>query len=157
MKPIAHVLAAAALTLTVTACGGGGAKSAGPVPTIPPAGKRVGFIGLPPKGAKPSTRQHSELAAEWWASVPGDWGKSKFWLFADGRLISLREADIPEGANPRSTGFLEQRITPEGVEILRSAVVRSNPPRVTRDVTSELPKRAWADRTLRAYVPSRYA
>ena len=152
-----RVLSAALLALTVAACGGGGAKSAGPAPTIPDAAKRVGFIGLPPSGAQPSTPQRSELVAEWWASVPGDWGKSKFWLFADGRLISLREADIPEGANPRSTGFLEQRITPEGVEILRSAVVGSNPPRVTRDVTSELPKRAWADRTLRAYVPSRYA
>lgn len=157
MKPIAHVVAAALLALTLTACGGGGAKSAGPVPTIPPAAKRVGFIGLPPEGAEPSMPRRSELVAFWWGSVPGDWGKSRFWVFADGRLISLREADIPEGANPGSTGFLEQRLTPEGVEHLRSAVVGSDPPRVTWDVMSELPKRAWADRTIRAYVPSRYA
>jgi hypothetical protein len=157
MKPIAYVLSAALLALTVAACGGGGAQSAGPAPTIPDAAKRVGFIGLPPKGAQPSYPQRSELVAHWWASAPGDWGKSRFWVFADGRLISLREADIPEGANPRSTGFLEQRVTPEGVELLRSAVVGSDPPRVTWDVTAELPKRAWADRTIRAYVPWRYA
>src|SRR5215211_4532921 len=152
-----RVLPAAFLALTVAACGGGGAKSAGPVLTIPSAVNRVGFIGLPPRGAEPSTPRRGELLAFWWGSVPGDWGKSRFWVFADGRLISLREADIPEGANSSSTGFLEQRITPEGVELLRSAVVGSDPPRVTWDVMSELPRRAWADRTIRAYVPSRFA
>ena len=157
MRPVAYVLAAPLIASTVAACGGGGATSSGPAPTIPDAAKRVGFIGLPPKGAQPSTPPRGRLVAFWWASAPGDWGKGRFWLFADGRLISLREADIPEGANPRSTGFLEQRITPEGVGILRSAVVGSNPPRLTWAVTSELPKRAWADRTLRAYVPWTYA
>jgi hypothetical protein len=157
MKPIVQVLSAAALTLPVAACGGGGAKSAGPVPTILPAAEQVGFIGLPPKGAEPSSPKRGELVASWWGTVAGDWGKSRFWVYGDGRLISLREADIPEGANPGSTGFLEQRLTPEGVELLRSAVVGSDMPLIPRDVTSELPKRAWADRTLRAYVPSRFA
>jgi hypothetical protein len=155
MNPVAHVVAAASLVLTLGACGGGGAQSAGPVPTVPSASKRVGFVGLPPKGAPPSTPRRGELVAFWWGHAAGDWGKSRFWVFADGRLISLREADIPEGANPRFTGFLEQRMTPEGVELLRSEVAANSV--VTRDVTSQLPKRAWADRTIRAYVPSRYA
>lgn len=166
MKPIAYLVSAALLVLAPAACGGGGAKSAGPVPTIPSAAERVAFIGLPPKGAEPSNPKRGELVASWWGTAPGDWGKSRFWLFADGRLISLREADIPEGANPSSTGFLEQRVTPEGVELLRSEIVGSDPRRATGDVTSELPKgdvtselpkRAWADRAIRAYVPSRYA
>src|SRR5215216_6383400 len=166
VKPIAYLVSAALLALAPAACGGGGAKSAGPVPTIPSAAERVAFIGLPPKGAEPSNPKRGELVASWWGSAPGDWGKSRFWLFADGRLISLREADIPEGANPSSSGFLEQRVTPEGIELLRSEIVGSDPPRAAGDVTSELPKgdvtselpkRAWADRTIRAYVPSRYA
>src|SRR5215218_5541263 len=95
MKPVVYVVSVALLALTVAACGGRGAQSAGPVPTIPSAAKRVGFIGLPPKGAQPSFPQRGRLVAFWWASVPGAWGKSRFWLFADGRLISLREADIP--------------------------------------------------------------
>lgn len=155
MNPVAGVVFAALFVLMVGACGGGGAQSAGPVPTVPPSSTRVGFIGLPPKGAKPSTPRRGELVAFWWGYAAGDWGKSRFWVFADGRLLSLREADIPEGANAGFTGFLEQRMTPEGVELLRSEV--ADKPVVTRDVTSHLPKRAWADRTIRAYVPSRYA
>jgi hypothetical protein len=154
-NPVAYAVSAALLVLTVGACGGGGAQSAGPVPTVPSASKRVGFVGLPPNGARPSTPRRGELVAFWWGHAAGDWGKSRFWVFADGRLISLREVDIPEGANPGFTGFLEQRMTPEGVELLRSEVAAK--PVVTRDVTSHLPKRAWADRTIRAYVPSRYA
>jgi hypothetical protein len=109
----------------------------------------VGFIGLPSKDASPSTPRRGKLVAFWWASMAGDWGKSRLWLFADGRLITLREADIPEGANPRSTGFLEQRLTPQGVEMLRS--------RTRRPDLSQLPKHAWADQRIRAYVPSSYA
>jgi hypothetical protein len=154
-KPVACVVFAALLALVVGACGGDGPQSAGPVPTVPPSSMRVGFIGLPPKGAKPSTPRRGELVAFWWGHGAGDWGKSRFWAFADGRLISLREADIPEGANPGFTGFLEQRLTPEGVELLRSQV--ADKPVITRDVTSQLPERAWADRNMRAYVASRYA
>ena len=44
-------------------------------------------------------------------------------VYADGRLLFLREAAIPEGANRLFTGFLEQRLTPKGVALLRSEVV----------------------------------
>lgn len=82
-----------------------------------------GFIGLPPQGATPSNPENAELVLFYWGPAPGDWGKSRFWLYADGRLISLREANRPEGANPRSTGYLEQHLTPEGVELLRSEII----------------------------------
>jgi hypothetical protein len=82
-----------------------------------------GFIGLPPEGATPSSPENAELVLFYWGPVPGDWGKSRFWVYADGRLISLREANRPEGANPHSTGYLEQRLTPNGVELLRSEIV----------------------------------
>jgi hypothetical protein len=82
-----------------------------------------GFIGLPPEGATPSNPENAELVLLYWGPVQGDSGKSRFWVYADGRLISLREANRPEGANPRSTGYLEQRLTPDGVELLRSEII----------------------------------
>jgi hypothetical protein len=82
-----------------------------------------GFIGLPPEGATPSNPENAELVLFYWGPVAGDWGKSRFWVYADGRLISLREANRPEGANPHSTGYLEQRLTPDGVELLRSEII----------------------------------
>ena len=159
IKPLVRIVAAVPLAVAVAACGGGGAQSAGPVPTVPSgsASARMGFIGLPPRGATPSTPRTGELVASWWGDTAGDWGKSRYWVFADGRLISLREANIPEGANPGFTGFLEQRLTPAGVELLDSEVVGSDMPLVPRDVTSGLPARVWADRTISAYVASRYA
>ena len=81
------------------------------------------FIGLPPEGATPSTPESGELVLHYFGANPGVHGKSRIWLYADGRLISLRDADLPEGANPLSTGFLEQRLTPAGAELLRSEVV----------------------------------
>jgi hypothetical protein len=93
-----------------------------------------GFIGLPPEGATPSTLESAKLEIFYWVSSPqlrrapsGPWdgnlGRSRAWVYADGRLLWLREADLPEGANPWSTGFLEQRLTPKGVELLRSEIV----------------------------------
>jgi hypothetical protein len=83
-----------------------------------------GFIGLPPVGATPSSSEPAELEIFFWVGGP-NWklGRSRAWVYADGRVIWLREgADIPEAANPLSTGFLEQRLTSEGVERLRSEI-----------------------------------
>ena len=107
-----------------------------------------GFIGLPPEGAVPSqatvpnqgtvsnqgavpgTPERGKLVLFYWGPAPGNLvlgrygvGKSRIWVYADGRLIFLREANIPQGANHLLTGFLEQRLTPEGVELLRSEIV----------------------------------
>jgi hypothetical protein len=43
-------------------------------------------------------------------------------VYADGRIIWSRSGSIPEGANELTSGYLEQRLTPEGVELVRSAV-----------------------------------
>jgi hypothetical protein len=149
-----------------------------------------GFIGLPPVGATSSTRKSEELVIQYWV------GGTRAWVYADGRLISLREnSDLPDAADPWSSGFLEQRLTPEGVELLRSEVVSTGlfghdqPPlgsmpsphnviqvrigdRLVRrranfperrlverlaDPAAWLPASAWANRQIRAYVPSRYA
>jgi len=51
------------------------------------------------------------------------------WMYADGRIIWDRRPHrpgpvrgIPEGANELTSGYLEQRLTPEGVELVRSEV-----------------------------------
>jgi hypothetical protein len=59
-----------------------------------------------------------------------DWSTLVAWsgklvVFDDGRLIWMRYADLPEGANPKFTGYLEQRLGIEGVELLRSEVQAS--------------------------------
>jgi hypothetical protein len=89
-----------------------------------------GFIGLPPEGAAPSTPERGELVLE-------RWGRSEIharphwrggldrplvhvWVYADGRMIWSRSGSTPAGANDLVSGYLEQRLTPDGVELLRS-------------------------------------
>jgi hypothetical protein len=118
MKPLAVTLVAAGVVLAVAACGGGGPESAGPVSTVPADSGRVGFIGLPPEGATPSTPESGEVVLTYFGPNPGHDGKSRLWLYADGRLVWLWDGNHPKGANDWSTGFLEQRLTPEGVDLL---------------------------------------
>jgi hypothetical protein len=69
-----------------------------------------GFTGgLAPLGATPSTPETGELEIFYW---PEGAGRSRNWVYADGRLIS-----------DRSRGLIEQRLTPEGLELLRSEIV----------------------------------
>lgn len=198
-----------AAVVWVAVTGGPWASAPAPAPTgpraispsaaelVPPADvARVGFIGLPPEGAEPSTPETGELVLAFsaWPTPTGYLHRA--WVYADGRLVWLRHGDLPEGASPHLSGLLEQRLTPEGVERLRSEVVsvglveggRSRAGdawlasyvdvrvridgRLVRiapggevgglvarflDPASWLPADAWADREIRAYVPSRYA
>lgn len=94
-----------------------------------------GFVGLPPLGATPSTPESGELVLRWvgrsatHAQARRGYSAApivRAWVYADGRIIwseesSLSSRTIPEGANEFTSGYLEQRLTPEGVELLRSA------------------------------------
>lgn len=83
-----------------------------------------GFIGLPPQGATPSTPGSGELVVNFYGRSSTLGGLlSRVWVYADGRMIWHREGQVPKGANKRTSGFLEQRLTPEGVEFLRSEVL----------------------------------
>jgi hypothetical protein len=94
-----------------------------------------GFIGLAPEGATPSAPESGDLVVHWEAFTatlpPQREGRDIFraWAYADGRIIWARRAHvpgpnrgIPEGANEFNSGYLEQRLTPKGVELVRSAV-----------------------------------
>ena len=124
-----------------------------------PITARVGFVGLPPQGAAPSRPRHGELVLSYFGEQFTHW--YEVWVYADGRLIWQREGNLREGANELSTGYLEQRLSPEGVELLRrrgsaEAALFGFPWRPPYPA-SWLPPSAWDDRTIRPYVAARYA
>ena len=91
-----------------------------------------GFIGLPPVGATPSAPESGELVVQWFgrAAPLSPQHRSDIvsaWVYADGRIIWDRRpwhttGGIPEGANEFTSGYLEQRLTSEGVELVRAAL-----------------------------------
>jgi hypothetical protein len=88
-----------------------------------------GFFGLPPVGATASAPESGELVLHWEgrsATLDGA-PLTRVWVYADGRIVwsqtASRRGRIPEGANELTSGYLEQRLTPDGVELLRSEVV----------------------------------
>jgi hypothetical protein len=125
-------------------------------PSISP---RVGFVGLPPEEATPSEPRRGELVLSYFGERFTNW--YQVWVYADGRLIWQREGNIREGANELATGFLEQRLTRRGVRTLqrRGSAEEAlfgfpwRPPYPA----SWLAPDAWADRTIRPFVASRYA
>jgi diadenosine tetraphosphatase ApaH/serine/threonine PP2A family protein phosphatase len=80
------------------------------------AGFHLGIVGLAPVGATPSAPTSGELVLKFmFGHTPGDPGRFTVDVYADGRMIWSRFGDP-------STGYLEQRLTPEGVELLRAEV-----------------------------------
>jgi hypothetical protein len=87
-----------------------------------------GFVGLPPVGATPSTPESGELVLRWLGrsatpAPPSGGPLFRVWVYADGRIVWSTSDSVPEGANEFTSGYLEQRLTSEGVELLRSEVV----------------------------------
>jgi hypothetical protein len=97
-----------------------------------------GFLGLPPEGAAPSAPESGDLVlkgggrslsiANHYNPRGGRWVGAlvSIWVYADGRVIwQHQEArnPVPEGANQFTSGLLEQRLTPEGLELLRSELI----------------------------------
>lgn len=92
-----------------------------------------GFVGLAPEGATPSTPEEGELVLHYLGRSAShrkeQFGKPlvEMWVYADGRMIWSEESGVsskppPEGANELISGYLEQRLTPEGIELMRSQV-----------------------------------
>ena len=82
-------------------------------PTGPPMAVPRGLHALPPEGADPSLPVNGELLAE--LPMP-------IWVYEDGRVISARWFGLYSW-----DGFLEQRLTPEGVELVRSEILATHP------------------------------
>lgn len=86
-----------------------------------------GIVGLPPAGAAPSTPKKGELVLHFvFGHSMGDHGRFAVFVYADGRLITERIGDYslaPTDEHRKSTGLLERRLTPEGVERVRAEVI----------------------------------
>jgi hypothetical protein len=85
-----------------------------------PTADVIGLPGIAPAVAIPSSPENGELVASMWEHIgaPGSFGNGWLYLYADGRLI-WSQAD----PNPPTGGWLEQRLTPEGVELIRSEII----------------------------------
>lgn len=90
-----------------------------------------GLIGLPPEGAAPSTPVKGKLVMRWGlrpapATRDGNYPTVRAWVYADGRIVwtefGTGPRSVPESANELTSGYLEQRLAPEGVELMRSAI-----------------------------------
>ena len=102
-----------------------------------------GFVGLPPVGATPSTPEDGELVLHWMVRSVTIGGSSPVpGSMPTGASSGVgTTAPLPEGANESTSGYLEQRLTPDGVELLRSQLVASG----------------LFDRSRKLFVPVEYA
>lgn len=86
-----------------------------------------GIIGLAPVGATPSTPEKGELVFSFgFGHTLGDHGRFRVYLYADGRMITERLGDhthADQYSTDYSTGLLERRLTPEGVQLVRAEVI----------------------------------
>ena len=91
-------------------------------PTAPPgAANPIGVVGLPPRDATPSSPTRGELVVGlMFGHTMGDPGRFNVNVYADGRLIWQRLGDAPGEGDATPTGLIEQHLTPEGVELMRS-------------------------------------
>jgi hypothetical protein len=106
----------------------GGTETTGPTvtgPADPDASERVGVIGLPPEGYMPSTPERGELVVHFYGGVAMGFPLTELFVYEDGRVIwdYVVGDRLPTAASGFSTGWIEQRLTPEGVELLRSEVI----------------------------------
>ena len=79
-----------------------------------------GVEALPPAEATPSLPEDGELVAAMWSHVSAApaFGDAWLWVYADGRMIWSRSS-----AETGSTGFVEQRLTPEGVDMVGAEII----------------------------------
>jgi hypothetical protein len=99
------------------------ATSVSSEPTGSPYPAGVGLVGLPPKGAPPGTPERGLLIVGFtFGHTPGDPGRFSFHMYADGRVIWQQLGDL-EGTNRLSTGLVEQRLAPDGVQLVLAEVL----------------------------------
>ena len=108
-------------------------------PTLPQ--RLIPKLGLPPEGTGPSRPETGELVMRFGSGnmfdvrVSGGVGPSEgrelrgcgwcsWHVYADGRFV-WRDGGVPETVDGIVPAYLEQRLTPEGVELLRAEILSS--------------------------------
>lgn len=88
----------------------------------PPLVPQIGLDGLAPEGMPPSLPVSGEIVVSFFfGHTGGDMGRFHVNVYEDGRMLWLRLGDPSLGTS--STGWIEQRLTPEGVEAMRTEVL----------------------------------
>ena len=123
-------------------------------PTVPPDAGWDG-IGLPPEGTELSTPVTGTLIGRGvrrcgFLRCDSVTDVGAVFVYADGRVILYSAGG---GYHP----ITEQRLTPEGVALVRSGAVEPTAFLYPRRPEEKLPAIMWADHTGRPYAPSRYA
>jgi hypothetical protein len=91
-------------------------------PVVPEEPDPIGLIGLPPEGTEPSTPRAGELVVNFrFGHAFADAGRYHLNVYADGRAIWWCYCD--RSGEGIETGILERRLTPEGVELVRSEIL----------------------------------
>jgi len=124
------VMAVAVVTVAGLALASSGQWPGGPPSSLPPpstsatpsVAASTDIVGLPPEGAQASDPTIGELVLRFEsASAPS----TTFWVYADGRMIWSPFQSTPPGVGDAFTGLVEQRLTAQGVDFLRSELVSS--------------------------------
>jgi hypothetical protein len=113
------------------------------------------FVGLPPIGAPPTDPSVTALVEHLaWRRIDGRYFYGGMFMYADGRLIWNHYGHVYKG-------FQEQRLTDEGMRMVQALAIRSAEDDFTGRVKwldlQGLPAHAWADATIRPYVPNGFA
>jgi hypothetical protein len=105
-------------------------------------------VWLPPKGAEPSTPTEGKVVLKTVGTHP--WHSIQ--VYEDGRVIWSQQIGFTGNFRTASTtGWLERRLTPEGVDLVRSGAIRLE----DLDPPSHVPASVWEGEA-QPYVPSRY-
>ena len=118
---------------------------------------RTGFIGLPPIGATPSSPASGELEIWYWAWWAADgepffwatnrnvkWGRTRAWVYADGRLITWGGPTVPGARTLCPPDSSSSGSRPKGSSAFA--------PRSRRPVTSAV-RTSWRRRRTRGIAP----
>jgi hypothetical protein len=108
---------------------------------------------IPPAGTAVSTPVEGELIADFKGYEGFDGYVVR--VYADGRVLWWDWFGPPCGGSSCLGGvpFVERRLSPEGVELVRSGAVQSKD---LPGLRSLVPESAWEDRAGKPYVPARY-
>jgi hypothetical protein len=97
----------------------GSAEPSAPASASPRVVDLSDIRGLPPEGTTPSDSTPTQLVIRHEGSVVAPW--TTMWVYADGRLLTFEFlASRPAGIGDEFIGLVERRLTPAGVEFLRS-------------------------------------
>jgi hypothetical protein len=111
-----------------TACTSGGAVDEGNVSDrVPPAQYPTRFAAVPPVGSRLAPAGEMVINFRRVNVITGI--DSQWTVYADGRMVWQRWSDaglatvVPSGAERLETGYIQQRLTRRGVELLRSRML----------------------------------